>query len=130
MIELEDLVYLQRLWTVWLVLVLQMLGKHFPCIPHPLQLCQCLDNNNNKNKNPTEHIYQDGSIQFLVLYMIRNLPALSTAASIATAPSLGAGTGARLLWKEPIGVLAALTITTSCQIPLRKTCDTFTYTFE
>lgn len=42
-----------------------------------------------------------------------HIPALSTAPLIATEPSRGAGTAARLPLKEPIGVRAALTINTS-----------------
>lgn len=42
-----------------------------------------------------------------------HIPALSTAPLIATEPSRGAGTAARLPLKDPIGVRAALTINTS-----------------
>lgn len=41
------------------------------------------------------------------------LPALSIAPLIAMDPSLVAGSDERDPWKEPIGVLAALAITTS-----------------
>lgn len=42
-----------------------------------------------------------------------NIPALSMAPLMAMEPSLVAGSAARLLLKEPIGVRTALTITTS-----------------
>ena len=41
------------------------------------------------------------------------IPALNTAASMAVAPNWEADKGAKELWKDPIGVLAAETITTS-----------------
>lgn len=41
------------------------------------------------------------------------IPALSMAAWIATEPSFGAGSDDKELLKDPIGVRAALTITTS-----------------
>lgn len=45
--------------------------------------------------------------------VLLDLPALSTAPLMATEPSLVAGTEAKLPLKEPIGVLAALTMKTS-----------------
>lgn len=44
---------------------------------------------------------------------IKMIPVFETAPSIAIAPNFGAGSDARELRKEPIGVLTAETITTS-----------------
>ena len=41
------------------------------------------------------------------------VPAFSIAACMAAAPNRVAGTEPKLLWKEPMGVRCALTITTS-----------------
>ena len=43
------------------------------------------------------------------------IPALFTASCIATVPNLGAGTDDKPPRKDPIGVLTALAITTSCK---------------
>ena len=41
------------------------------------------------------------------------VPAFSTADFMATPPSFDAGSEAKLLWNDPMGVRCALTITTS-----------------
>lgn len=46
---------------------------------------------------------------------MKHIPAFSTAAFTAIAPNLGAGTLHSELLNDPIGVLTALTITTSCE---------------